>query len=267
MFQFCFSDHWWTLWFLLMYETLLFHGWNQSFGVEAAAEWWSNSGWLILTGYEACDQLFRQRDSLRGSNKTYFMNRQNIWLQWDGYWMKWIKSILCLCCCILLCCSWCVFYSGVLPPFHNISHSNIFHIHIDINESRHIYLSRFISMNMNVGKSRMTYIVEQRKYVCMLVSLWSVITCYLSKHVLNSLTIFVPDHWIIWIGTCSYMTYELTIDCIVTFGTLNWGRIINGFFLFILLNKTMSCLLSCDVQVLWKNVFVAFQYELQKSYR
>ena len=172
MFQFCFSDHWWTLWFLLMYETLLFHGWNQSFGVEAAAEWWSNSGWLILTGYEACDQLFRQRDSLRGSNKTYFMNRQNIWLQWDGYWMKWNKSILCLCCCILLCCS-----------------------------------------------------------------MMCILFCCLSKHVLNSLTIFVPDHWIIWIGTCSYMTYELTIDCIVTFGTLNWGRIINGFFYSFCLTK------------------------------
>ncbi len=31
---------------------------------------------------------------------------------------------------------------NVLPPFHNVSHSSISHIHIDVNESRHIYLSR-----------------------------------------------------------------------------------------------------------------------------
>ena len=28
--------------------------------------------------------------------------------------------------------------SMLLPPFHNVSHSNISHIHIDVNESRHI---------------------------------------------------------------------------------------------------------------------------------
>jgi hypothetical protein len=54
-------------------------------------------------------------------------------------------------------------YYLVLPPFHNVSHSSIFHIHIDANESRHIYLSRFISINMNVGNARMTYIVKQRE--------------------------------------------------------------------------------------------------------
>ena len=42
----------------------------------------------------------------------------------------------------------------VLPPFHNVSHSSISHIHIDVNESR---LSRFININMNVGNARMTY--------------------------------------------------------------------------------------------------------------
>ena len=52
----------------------------------------------------------------------------------------------------------------LLPPFHNVSHSNIYHIHIDANESRHIYLSRFISINMNVRNARMTYIVKRRKY-------------------------------------------------------------------------------------------------------
>ena len=46
----------------------------------------------------------------------------------------------------------------VLPPFHNVSHSNISHIHIDVNESRHI-LSRFINIYMNVGNVRMTHII------------------------------------------------------------------------------------------------------------
>jgi hypothetical protein len=64
----------------------------------------------------------------------------------------------------------------ILPPFHNISHSSISHIYIDVNESRHIYLSRFININMNVYMSRfininmnvenvrITYIVKRRKY-------------------------------------------------------------------------------------------------------
>jgi hypothetical protein len=51
----------------------------------------------------------------------------------------------------------------VLPPFYNVSHSSIFHIHIDVNESRHIYLSRFININMNMGNARITYIVKWRK--------------------------------------------------------------------------------------------------------
>ena len=55
------------------------------------------------------------------------------------------------------------FLVKVLPPFHNVSHSSISHIHIDVNESRHIYLSRFINININVVNTRMTYIVKQRK--------------------------------------------------------------------------------------------------------
>ncbi len=52
----------------------------------------------------------------------------------------------------------------VHPPFHNVSHSSISHIHIDVNEYRHIYLSRFININMNVENARMTnYIVKRRK--------------------------------------------------------------------------------------------------------
>ena len=39
-----------------------------------------------------------------------------------------------------------------------------FYIHIDINESRHIYLFRFININMNVKNTKMTYIVKRRKY-------------------------------------------------------------------------------------------------------
>ncbi len=38
--------------------------------------------------------------------------------------------------------------------YHNLSHSRIFHIHIDVNESRYI--------NMNVGNA-MTYIVKRKK--------------------------------------------------------------------------------------------------------
>ncbi len=53
----------------------------------------------------------------------------------------------------------------LLPLYHNVSYFSIFHIYIDVNESRHIYLSRFINMNMNVGNARMTYIMKRRKYV------------------------------------------------------------------------------------------------------
>ena len=54
--------------------------------------------------------------------------------------------------------------SCVLPPFHNVSHSIISYIHIGVNESRHIYLSRFININMNVKNAKMAYIVKRRKY-------------------------------------------------------------------------------------------------------
>ena len=52
----------------------------------------------------------------------------------------------------------------VLPSFHNVSHSSIAHIYINVNESRHTYMSRFININMNVGNARMTYIVKRREY-------------------------------------------------------------------------------------------------------
>ena len=44
----------------------------------------------------------------------------------------------------------------ILSPFHNVSHSSIFHIHIDVNES---------IININVGNVKMTYIVKRREYV------------------------------------------------------------------------------------------------------
>jgi hypothetical protein len=50
----------------------------------------------------------------------------------------------------------------LLHPFHNVSHSKISHIYIDANESRHIYQSRFININMNMKNIKMTYIVKQR---------------------------------------------------------------------------------------------------------
>ena len=50
-----------------------------------------------------------------------------------------------------------------LSPFHNVSHYSIFYIHIDVNESKHIYLSRYINIDMNVENAGMTYIVKRRK--------------------------------------------------------------------------------------------------------
>ena len=46
----------------------------------------------------------------------------------------------------------------LFPPFHNISHSSISHIDIDINESTY-------NINMNVKNAKMTYIVKRRKYI------------------------------------------------------------------------------------------------------
>ena len=55
----------------------------------------------------------------------------------------------------------------LLPPFHNVSHSSISHIHMDVSESRHIYVcvcvSRFPNIHMDVENARMTYIMKRRK--------------------------------------------------------------------------------------------------------
>jgi len=42
---------------------------------------------------------------------------------------------------------------NITPPFHNVSHSSIFHIRID-----------FININTNMENVRMTYIVKRREY-------------------------------------------------------------------------------------------------------
>ena len=55
----------------------------------------------------------------------------------------------------------------VLPPLHNVRLSSITHIHIDINKSRFICLSRFINIYMNVDNARKSYIVKRREYILM----------------------------------------------------------------------------------------------------
>lgn len=52
--------------------------------------------------------------------------------------------------------------SELLPPFHNISHSSIFHININV--------SRFINIKINVENARITYIVKWKEYMSISVS-------------------------------------------------------------------------------------------------
>ena len=51
---------------------------------------------------------------------------------------------------------------NVLPPFHIIRLSSIAHIHIDVNESKRIYMSRFINIYMNVGNAHIHLEREKR---------------------------------------------------------------------------------------------------------
>jgi hypothetical protein len=51
----------------------------------------------------------------------------------------------------------------MLPPFHNARHYSISHIHIDINESRNIYVSKFINIYINMGNAIKSYIMKQKK--------------------------------------------------------------------------------------------------------
>ena len=55
------------------------------------------------------------------------------------------------------CCVW-----KILPPFHIIRLSNIAHIHIYVNESRHICVPRFINIYMNVGNAKKSYNLKRR---------------------------------------------------------------------------------------------------------
>ena len=55
--------------------------------------------------------------------------------------------------------------SYILPPFHNVRLSSVAHIHLDVNESRHVYMFRFINIYMYVGNARKSYIVKRREYV------------------------------------------------------------------------------------------------------
>ena len=54
-------------------------------------------------------------------------------------------------------------FPELLPMFHNVRLSSITYIHIDVNESKHIYLSRFINIYINVGNTRKFYIIKRKK--------------------------------------------------------------------------------------------------------
>ena len=54
-------------------------------------------------------------------------------------------------------------FTLVLHPFHNVRLSSIAHIHVNINESRYTYMSRFINIYMNVGNARKSYIIKRRE--------------------------------------------------------------------------------------------------------
>ena len=56
------------------------------------------------------------------------------------------------------------FLNMLLPPFQNIRLFSIVHIHIDVNESKHIYVSRFIYIYMNMGNARKSYNIKWREY-------------------------------------------------------------------------------------------------------
>ena len=53
----------------------------------------------------------------------------------------------------------------LLPPFQIVRLSSIARIHLEVNESRHIYMPRFINIYTNVDNARKSYIVKRRKYI------------------------------------------------------------------------------------------------------
>ena len=52
--------------------------------------------------------------------------------------------------------------SFLLPPLHITRLYNITHIHIYVNKSRHICVSKFINIYMKVGNARKSYKLKQR---------------------------------------------------------------------------------------------------------
>jgi hypothetical protein len=50
----------------------------------------------------------------------------------------------------------------LLPPFHIIRLYSIIHIHIYINEFRHICVPKFIDIYMNMGNARKSYNLKQK---------------------------------------------------------------------------------------------------------
>ena len=67
-------------------------------------------------------------------------------------------------------CLFCVLHvtSGelqVLHLFRNVKLSSIVHIHLDVNESRYMYVFRFINIYMYADNVRKSYIVKRREYL------------------------------------------------------------------------------------------------------
>jgi hypothetical protein len=52
----------------------------------------------------------------------------------------------------------------LLPPLFITRLFSIAHIHIDVNESKHIYVFRFINIYINVGNARKYYNMKRREY-------------------------------------------------------------------------------------------------------
>ena len=53
---------------------------------------------------------------------------------------------------------------ALLPPFQVIRLFNIAHIHIDVNESRHIYICKLINIYLNIDNTKKSYNMKRRKY-------------------------------------------------------------------------------------------------------
>jgi hypothetical protein len=52
----------------------------------------------------------------------------------------------------------------ILPPFQIVKLFSVTHINLEVNESRHIYMSRLINIYMNIDNARKSYIVKRRNY-------------------------------------------------------------------------------------------------------